>query len=310
MTTCAMTSRSRSSVGRMPCSSNARSAPISPRAFAVPADIRSSTWMCRARCTRPIYKPTRARPSPRWKSSSARVRRLPTLRSGWESSRRSSPSWSSCSSEISRRRLCPKSRHSLAEPSLRWPPLPDFAEQRSGVSHEPVRPILKHVVPGLRVDAMDHEIRMVLDQPEVLVRDGLGVTLALWIEDHHRDMKIPEHHARDHRVLAPLQRRNHRRPRGDRLHSELSHQCLEVREKGPLPAHVGADPTKHVEVPTALLPLLQLFGGHVAHDLLPHLELRGAKDLRQGIRDGLTDLLGGLPVVHVLERPRAAVRHQ
>src|SRR5215207_5346622 len=37
MTTCAMTSRSRSSVDQMPCSSNARSAPISPRACAVPA---------------------------------------------------------------------------------------------------------------------------------------------------------------------------------------------------------------------------------------------------------------------------------
>jgi hypothetical protein len=64
---------------------------------------------------------------------------------------------------------------------------------------------------------MEHEIRMVLGLAFVLVGDGQVVTLFLWIENHHRDVQPPEHHARDHGVLAPLQRREHgrtRHPRG------------------------------------------------------------------------------------------------
>ena len=96
-------SRSRYSVGRMPCSSSARTGSISRPGCAVPAGIAGSTWMRPARCTRPICRPTPTRPSPRWRSWSARVRRSPSRRSGWLGSRRSSPSWSSCSSEIGRR---------------------------------------------------------------------------------------------------------------------------------------------------------------------------------------------------------------
>ena len=47
-----------------------------------------------------------------------------------------------------------------------------LVEQLACISYEPVRPRLKNVVPTLRVDAMENEIRMILRQPFVLVGDG------------------------------------------------------------------------------------------------------------------------------------------
>src|SRR5687767_10706399 len=82
-----------------------------------------------------------------------------------------------------------------------------LVEQLNGIAHQPVRPRLKNVVPTFSVYAMSHQIGMVLNQTFVLVGDAAAVTLRLWIEDHHRDVKTPEHHSRNHGVLAPLQRR-------------------------------------------------------------------------------------------------------
>src|SRR5215216_2962785 len=86
-------------------------------------------------------------------------------------------------------------------------------EELNGIADEPVRPRPKHVVPRLRIDAMGHEIRMILRQPFVLIGGGYGVTVILRIEDHHRNVKTSEHRAGDQRLLAPLKWRKLRRTR-------------------------------------------------------------------------------------------------
>jgi len=52
------------------------------------------------------------------------------------------------------------------------PSFSHLIEQLDCISHEPVGPRLKDVVPTLRVDTMDHEIRMILREAFVLVGNG------------------------------------------------------------------------------------------------------------------------------------------
>src|SRR5687767_9834514 len=144
---------------------------------------------------------------------------------------------------------------------------------------------------------------MVLDQPFVLLGDGAGVILPLWIEDHHRDVKTPEHHAWNHGVLAPLQQWKCGWASRCQLLSR-PHQPLEIREKGPLSFLYRPDPKEHVEKPVGGLVW------RVAHDLHKHVEVRRSGDHGDGIRQRTLDLLGGLTIEHPLERPCAAVGHQ